>query len=66
MLAGVHLIAEPWDVGSGGYDVGNFPVNWSEWNGRYRDTVRSFWAGRPATVGQPRDPAVGIQRLVRR
>ena len=51
VLAGVHLIAEPWDVGSGGYDVGNFPVNWSEWNGRYRDTVRSFWAGAPQQLG---------------
>jgi glycogen operon protein len=45
VLAQVHLIAEPWDVGDGGYEVGNFPVNWSEWNGRYRDTVRSFWKG---------------------
>jgi isoamylase len=44
-LAGVHLVAEPWDVGEGGYDVGNFPVNWSEWNGRYRDTVRKYWRG---------------------
>ncbi|MGZ4664306.1 MAG: glycogen debranching protein GlgX [Frankiaceae bacterium] len=44
-LAGIPLIAEPWDVGPGGYDVGNFPVNWSEWNGRYRDTVRRFWRG---------------------
>ena len=46
-LAAVHLIAEPWDIGAGGYDVGNFPVNWSEWNGRYRDTMRRFWAGAP-------------------
>ena len=49
-LAGVHLIAEPWDVGQGGYDVGNFPVNWSEWNGRYRDTVRKYWRGDPQMV----------------
>ncbi len=47
VLAGVHLIAEPWDTGQGGYDVGNFPVDWSEWNGRYRDTVRRYWKGNP-------------------
>src|SRR4051795_145133 len=51
VLAQVHLIAEPWDVGDGGYEVGNFPVNWSEWNGRYRDTVRRFWAGAPQQLG---------------
>ena len=51
VLASVRLIAEPWDVGAGGYDVGNFPVNWSEWNGRYRDTVRRFWAGDPQQLG---------------
>jgi glycogen operon protein len=45
----VKLIAEPWDVGEGGYQVGNFPVLWSEWNGRYRDTVRDFWRGEPGT-----------------
>jgi isoamylase len=44
-LADVKLIAEPWDVGEGGYQVGQFPVLWAEWNGRYRDTVRSFWKG---------------------
>ena len=43
----VKLIAEPWDVGEGGYQVGNFPVHWSEWNGRYRDTVRDVWRGQP-------------------
>jgi glycogen operon protein len=41
----VKLIAEPWDVGAGGYQVGNFPVQWTEWNGKYRDTVRRFWKG---------------------
>ena len=51
VLAQVHLIAEPWDVGPGGYEVGNFPANWSEWNGRYRDTVRRFWAGAPQQLG---------------
>jgi glycogen operon protein len=46
----VKLIAEPWDVGEGGYQVGNFPAHWSEWNGRYRDTVRDLWRGRPGTL----------------
>ncbi|HVK57973.1 MAG TPA: glycogen debranching protein GlgX [Candidatus Kapabacteria bacterium] len=45
ILAEVKLIAEPWDVGMGGYQVGNFPVLWSEWNGKYRDNVRKFWKG---------------------
>jgi glycogen operon protein len=44
-LANVKLIAEPWDIGPGGYQVGNFPIRWAEWNGRYRDTVRHFWRG---------------------
>ncbi|MDP9033883.1 MAG: glycogen debranching protein GlgX [Myxococcota bacterium] len=43
VLSRIKLIAEPWDLGAGGYQVGNFPILWSEWNGRYRDTVRSFW-----------------------
>ncbi len=51
VLQQVHLIAEPWDVGAGGYDVGNFPINWAEWNGRYRDTVRRFWTGAPQQLG---------------
>jgi glycogen operon protein len=46
VLAGAKLIAEPWDVGAGGYEVGDFPTGWSEWNGRYRDTVRDFWRAR--------------------
>jgi isoamylase len=45
VLADVKLIAEPWDVGDGGYQVGQFPVLWAEWNGKYRDTVRKFWKG---------------------
>jgi glycogen operon protein len=45
VVSNVKLIAEPWDVGPGGYQVGNFPVLWSEWNGIYRDTVRDFWRG---------------------
>jgi isoamylase len=48
VLADVKLIAEPWDVGSGGYQLGRFPARWSEWNGKYIDTVRDFWRGQPA------------------
>jgi isoamylase len=51
VISQVKLIAEPWDVGPGGYQVGNFPVLWAEWNGLYRDTVRDFWRGR-GSVGQ--------------
>ncbi|HEX9943513.1 MAG TPA: glycogen debranching protein GlgX [Thermoanaerobaculia bacterium] len=47
----VKLIAEPWDVGEGGYQVGNFPPLWSEWNGKYRDTVRDYWRGEEQTLG---------------
>ena len=46
VLSQVKLIAEPWDLGEGGYQVGNFPVLWAEWNGKYRDTMRDFWRGR--------------------
>ena len=52
MVSQVKLIAEPWDVGDGGYQVGNFPPLWTEWNGKYRDTVRDFWRGEPATLGE--------------
>ncbi|TQL64229.1 glycogen operon protein [Rarobacter faecitabidus] len=48
----VKLIAEPWDLGDGGYQVGGFPPLWSEWNGHYRDTVRDFWRGEPAQLGE--------------
>lgn len=48
----VKLIAEPWDVGPGGYQVGNFPPQWTEWNGKYRDTVRDFWRGEDASLGE--------------
>jgi len=48
----VKLIAEPWDVGAGGYQVGKFPPLWTEWNGKYRDTVRDFWRGHPAAMGE--------------
>ncbi|MDM4764186.1 glycogen debranching protein GlgX [Galbitalea sp. SE-J8] len=52
IVSQVKLIAEPWDVGPGGYQVGNFPPQWSEWNGKYRDQVRDFWRGEPATLGE--------------
>ena len=50
VVSQVKLIAEPWDVGEGGYQVGKFPPLWSEWNGKYRDTVRDFWRGVPGTL----------------
>ncbi|WP_336646725.1 glycogen debranching protein GlgX [Microbacterium sp. USHLN186] len=52
VVSQVKLIAEPWDIGPGGYQVGNFPPQWSEWNGRYRDTVRDFWRGEPQALGE--------------
>ncbi|HEY1111533.1 MAG TPA: glycogen debranching enzyme GlgX, partial [Opitutaceae bacterium] len=51
VISRVKLIAEPWDVGDGGYQVGNFPVLWAEWNGKYRDTVRSYWKGDAGKMG---------------
>ena len=50
VISRVKLIAEPWDLGSGGYQVGGFPSSWSEWNGRYRDCVRDFWRSQPSTL----------------
>ncbi|WP_187367850.1 glycogen debranching protein GlgX [Bifidobacterium gallicum] len=50
VISRVKLIAEPWDLGSGGYQVGGFPPNWSEWNGRFRDCVRDFWRSQPSTL----------------
>ena len=61
ILSQVKLIAEPWDVGEGGYQVGNFPVLWTEWNGIYRDTMRDFWRGE-AAVGRVR---LALHRLER-
>jgi isoamylase len=52
VLSQVKLIAEPWDIGEGGYQVGNFPVGWTEWNGKYRDTVRRFWKGDGGIVSE--------------
>ncbi|MDX6285340.1 MAG: isoamylase [Frankiales bacterium] len=52
VVSQVKLIAEPWDVGEGGYQVGNFPPLWTEWNGKYRDTVRDFWRGEGGTLAE--------------
>ncbi|MBF0671267.1 MAG: glycogen debranching protein GlgX [Salinibacterium sp.] len=52
VVSQVKLIAEPWDIGPGGYQVGNFPPQWTEWNGKYRDTVRDFWRGEVSTLGE--------------
>ena len=52
VLSQVKLIAEPWDLGSGGYQVGNFPVGWAEWNDKYRDTMRGYWKGEGGGVGE--------------
>jgi glycogen operon protein len=52
VLSQVKLIAEPWDLGEGGYQVGNFPPGWTEWNGRYRDSVRGFWKGEGGLMGE--------------
>jgi glycogen operon protein len=62
-LANVKLIAEPWDIGEGGYQVGNFPPVWSEWNGRYRDTVRDFWRGEHATLPELASRLTGSSEL---
>ena len=52
VISQVKLIAEPWDIGEGGYQDGNFPGLWTEWNGQYRDTVRDYWRGEPATLNE--------------
>jgi isoamylase len=52
VISRTKLIAEPWDVGEGGYQVGNFPPGWTEWNGKYRDTVRDFWRGENSTLAE--------------
>ena len=61
VLSQVKLIAEPWDVGPGGYQVGNFPVLWAEWNGLYRDTMRDFWRAQ-ANVARVRIALHGLER----
>jgi isoamylase len=52
VISQVKLIAEPWDIGEGGYQVGNFPPGWAEWNGKYRDSVRDYWRGTDASLGE--------------
>ncbi|RKR74666.1 glycogen debranching protein GlgX [Frondihabitans australicus] len=66
IVSQVKLIAEPWDVGPGGYQVGNFPPQWTEWNGKYRDTVRDFWRGEPATLGEFASRITGSADLYQR
>jgi glycogen operon protein len=63
VLSGVKLIAEPWDIGEGGYQVGNFPWPWSEWNGRYRDTVRRFWRGDQGCMSDLAERLIGSPDL---
>ena len=63
VVSQVKLIAEPWDVGEGGYQVGNFPPLWTEWNGKYRDTVRDFWRGHPDTMPEFASRLVGSSDL---
>ncbi|MFJ7338388.1 glycogen debranching protein GlgX [Streptomyces sp. NPDC101110] len=65
VISRVKLIAEPWDVGEGGYQVGNFPPLWSEWNGMYRDAVRDFWRGEDHTLGELASRLTGSPDLYR-
>ncbi|GGJ26429.1 glycogen operon protein GlgX homolog [Streptomyces brasiliensis] len=66
VISRVKLIAEPWDVGEGGYQVGNFPPLWSEWNGRYRDAVRDFWRAEPGSLGEFASRLTGSSDLYQR
>jgi isoamylase len=63
VISQVKLIAEPWDIGEGGYQVGNFPPLWSEWNGKYRDSVRDFWRGEPQALGDFANRVTGSSDL---
>ncbi len=63
VLSRVKLIAEPWDLGEGGYQVGNFPVGWTEWNGKYRDTLRSYWKGDGGLIGELANRLTGSSDL---
>ena len=63
VLSGLKLIAEPWDLGPDGYQVGNFPPLWTEWNGKYRDCVRRFWRGHPGTIGEMASRLTGSSDL---
>ena len=66
VLSRVKLIAEPWDLGEGGYQLGNFPPGWVEWNDKYRDTVRSFWRGDPGMVGELASRLTGSSDIFQR
>ena len=65
IISQVKLIAEPWDVGEGGYQVGNFPPGWSEWNGKYRDCMRDFWRGEDSVLGEFAERLTGSSDLYR-
>jgi isoamylase len=66
VLSKVKLIAEPWDLGSGGYQVGNFPVGWAEWNDKYRDTMRAYWKGEGGVIGEFAQRLTGSSDLYNR
>ncbi len=66
VLSQVKLIAEPWDLGSGGYQVGNFPVGWAEWNDKYRDTMRAYWKGDGGLIGEFAQRLTGSSDLYNR
>jgi isoamylase len=66
VLSQVKLIAEPWDLGSGGYQVGNFPVGWAEWNDKYRDTMRAYWKGGDGLIGEFAQRLTGSSDLYNR
>ena len=63
VISQVKLIAEPWDVGEGGYQVGKFPPGWAEWNGKYRDCIRDYWNGSENTLGEFADRITGSSDL---
>ena len=65
MLSRVKMIAEPWDVGPNGYQVGNFPPGWAEWNGRYRDEMRSYWKGDSSLLPAFSRNVLGVRRSLR-
>ena len=65
MLSQVKLIAEPWDIGPGGYQVGGFPPGWAEWNDKFRDTVRAFWKGDEGKLAGTGDAARRVGRCLR-
>jgi glycogen operon protein len=65
VISQVKLIAEPWDVGEGGYQVGNFPAGWSEWNGKYRDCIRDYWRGNEQMLGEFAERFTGSSDLYR-